>query len=637
MDAVFEGGTAFMMTMAAFFMLISAGSVLGAAVWGRRYEETLALTVGGGVLFLFLAGIVGFLEVGAYALMAGGGAAYAFSLIWALRKRRVKQTLSLLITPGAVLFALFYAVSIYISLNRLPGLLDEMSHWATVVKDMHMFDDMGTHSASRVVFKSYPPAMALLQYLVQKVYSLFGRGFAEWWLYPAYHLFAAAFIWPFLKGVSWKRLPAAALVVVAALCVPTALFPNFYRSLYIDAFLGVVSGCAWAMLMLVKEKKPMHRVYLLVAMAVLTLAKDMGLMLSLFLAIGVAADAGIFKGKKQAAVCGLVAFGSALLPKLLWSWHLDMRQAPRSFSAPIEWDVLLGVLAGRDDTYRVQTLANYGRAWMDWENLGSGLAGGMPFILSAALIAAALLAAAGLFVRQERGNGRRIGIACALQLLMVVVYALGLCVLYMFKFTELEAVQTICFERYINIALLSLAMTAVLLFGDRVLRKGVWGAPILLGAVLLFTPMEEMKKLVTRESLAFTQTQRSLCDASSAEICAHVPQDSRIFLIVQGKNGYDHGYLRYGLMPLETSEVWSLREETDQLMMGYADLSAEAWQQMLLEAYDYVYVKHATPFFEAEYGGVFAPGSEVARETLYRVNKETGLLERSLTTQAAAY
>ena len=133
-----------------------------------RMARSLPMTMCGIVALLYLFALAGQLRAGVAAvslllLLMGG---YAF--VQTLRRRAWKETAALLLCPECVLFLLAFFAILYVDYGRVADSWDDFSHWADTVKLMFAHDALPT-AAMGAQFPSYPPAMALLQYFVQRL------------------------------------------------------------------------------------------------------------------------------------------------------------------------------------------------------------------------------------------------------------------------------------------------------------------------------------------------------------------------------------------------------------------------------------------------------------------------------------
>ena len=77
-----------------------------------------------------------------------------------------------------------------------------------------------------------------------------------------------------------------ALVTICTVClIPLFFYDNFYYSIYIDAFLGIMAGCAFASILFLEKKDALYNIYITLNCIVLVLAKEVGLYFAIFTAL----------------------------------------------------------------------------------------------------------------------------------------------------------------------------------------------------------------------------------------------------------------------------------------------------------------------------------------------------------------
>ena len=181
-----------MWTNILFFLLISSGSVFCIAFFKKPFEEILPITIMSIVLLIFVFGICGALYTGVIVSFVISIALYISSAIYVVKNKRIKAFITGALTPGFLIFLLvFFAFSVF-NAGKLASTWDEFSHWIDIVKAMTTVDDFGTNPQSLSTFKSYPPAMSIFQYVLQKIYLFVNpnHDFNEWRNYLAYQIFA---------------------------------------------------------------------------------------------------------------------------------------------------------------------------------------------------------------------------------------------------------------------------------------------------------------------------------------------------------------------------------------------------------------------------------------------------------------
>lgn len=149
-----------------FFVILITPPLFLAVWWKRRFEETIALTAGGMILFMYVLGIIGLLKVSVYLIL---GITLALLILSAARIFREKtlKPLMLFFTPASLAFFLLYIFLLYIHYDRLLHEYDEFTHWGDVVKAMCHIDAFATSPLSHSIFQNYVPGMAVFQYLLK--------------------------------------------------------------------------------------------------------------------------------------------------------------------------------------------------------------------------------------------------------------------------------------------------------------------------------------------------------------------------------------------------------------------------------------------------------------------------------------
>ena len=171
----------------------------------KRFEECIPITCMSIVLVEFVFGILGILKAGFYLSCLFLLASLVFSVVWAVKQKKLRDFVTLLFTPALAIFVAVYFLLSYANEGVLASTWDEFSHWMDVVKVTTTIDDFATNPNSYSAFKAYPPAMNMFQYFVQKIFLIFNENanFNEWRAFFAYQIFALSFFFPFLKRFSF--------------------------------------------------------------------------------------------------------------------------------------------------------------------------------------------------------------------------------------------------------------------------------------------------------------------------------------------------------------------------------------------------------------------------------------------------
>ena len=450
-----------------FLALLCSGSVFAAAWTKTRFEEVLPITAMSVVLLVFVFGIAGHLYAGVVFCAIAAVILWLLALIYIIWKKDFKAFISAFITPASVLFvALFFFLSVC-NFDRLVGAeFDEYHHWADIVKVMTILDDFGTNAASNSMFASYPPAMAIFQYFFQKIYLLTNQDgvFSEWRLYLAYQLFCYIPLFPFLRNCSLKKPLVIVLYCAAFFVSPLIFFDRLYVNTLIDPFIGFLSGAGLARVLLCNKKNLLYSVYIWMLCATLTISKDAGLMFSLFLVVAYCIDHVIQnvsardqKPERKNFAKNLVfisaAMATALLPKLLWVIELKLSKTYIQFSGKINFKQLVFILLGKDNTYRSDVWKTYIITQFSHPYQFGTLS--LPFFAVTLLTLIGFYWLCRIYKKKWPEKRKNTLAIFAVATIEIFVYLFGMGVMYMFKFSEEEALDLACMSRYLNIVFLS--------------------------------------------------------------------------------------------------------------------------------------------------------------------------------------
>ena len=625
----------------AFLMLLCSGGVWMAVQTKHTFEEALPFTAMSMVFIVFVFGVCGSLIAGVIACVILALLLYGLSLYSLIRNQNWKDAGKRLFTPGFAVFSLLFLVISICNIGKLASQWDEFSHWVDIVKVMTTLDDFGTNGASASAFQSYPPGMSVFQYILQKltVWLQPGAVFSEWRVYVAYQLFALIPLMPFFKTCSFRK-PLHLLICIFALFVtPLMFYSDLYRSVYIDPYLGIVSGAGLLLIFLWKEKDWLYHSLIWCYCGMLILAKDAGMMFAIFLLGAYVLD--LFVGRegklikadvKKNIVLSVGALLSILIPKLLWNLELHTSHAKINFSEKFDFGAMLRIFLGKDTSYRTTVLKNYAGALFS----NSFPIGHTQFQFSYFVLLILCLLSLFLLIRwtmkTESSKKRTAITVMSVTAAQLLFYLFGLCATYMFKFSAYEALKLASMSRYLNMVYLAawLVIIGVTCYG-----LGHWVSSVslqacTLSAMLIATPVLSAAKFITGSDAKASQGVRAAYVSLDQQVKKHCDGDDRIYFIAQDTNGFDYWVSRFNARPngFNPNFTWGIGESS------YADgiytvaKSPEQWQQELLSGYDYVAIYKLNDYFIQNYASLFEDPAAIAEQTLYQVVPETGLLRR---------
>ena len=602
-----------------------------AALLKRRNEEAIPVTCMGMVLLMFLFGIAGHLRLGAYAVLAALACVAGGATIYCLKHRTFLETLRRFVTGAGLFFAAAYCVLTLLNFSWRAHSWDEFSHWADVVKAMSMENVLSTDPTAKSIFQSYPPAMALFQYFFQVLVQLNGGAelFSEWRLIFAYQVFVLALLMPFLKGVRLKA-PLSGLFRIMLVSLSLTIFASsIFYEIYIDCFVGILAGSAFAHILKSERLTRFDGALILMTCSIMVLSKDVGMYFAVFVALAYGmkrtGDCGIRSAEnrnralEKAAIAWMAAFVAVFLPKMLWNLSITANNAARLFHQPYDPGMLADILLGRDTTYRSEIIPRYLYEFLTAKVYFNDVGIVMTDMLASALLLLGVWGIAALAFPRKREAGRYFRVVLA----MAVIYILSLPLVYIFQFSEYEAMRLASMGRYLGILWVCLS-EVIVLTGIRHMDRMKTGQVMAFAACILsLTSWSTVKSFVSGEYIEAAKEARMDCDLACGQIRQKIgKREANIALIVQESGGYERYMFRYCLRPynVDNEFAWSIGEAP--LYNGdiwTTIISPEDWENRVLDAYDYVYLYHTDEYFISSYSEFFS--DDIRDKTLYIVDK----------------
>ena len=596
-----------------FFLVLIAPPLYLAVNRGKRFEETIALTTGGMILFMYVLGIVGLLKASVYLILGATAILLILSAYPVFRQgKHFLKPLTSFFTPAALAFFLIYIFLLYIHYDRMLHEYDEFTHWGDVVKAMCHIDAFATSPLSHSIFQNYVPGMAIFQYLFEKLAVIFPGGiFVDWRLYFAYHLLTVIFLLPFFIVRKWRWFIPVFLLILFTAVTPTFFDTQSLTSIYVDGFLGLLAGVGFAAVLLKKSSNgkafliaewPFHRE----------------------------------NRRKILMITGLTVAAVAL-PKMLWEISIRMNHATSmKFRQGIDLGTLLRVITGQETTGYAAEIGG-----VTVNRLLTGIVGfhgpievQLSYPMLAAILMALLMAAWLFWNRQDPEGKSRHRAAVVGAMVTFALYCVGMPLLYMFLLSSDKTL--VSFDRYMGIVLTCL-MVMIFLLGAAWIQKNLkWmiagvGACVLIGAMTLNPAI--LGKYLNRESVSDQYYVQGRFDTFVREMNEITGgEEKHVWIIAQESVGTEFWPLRYGIRPAngEINVGFSISDHTQSLYPGdiwTIIIPAEEWRRKLKD-YDYVMIWEADDVFREDYAALYANPADIDSRTIFAVNHETGLMEK---------
>ena len=618
-----------MVSIAIFLLVISSGSILGIVVWKRHFSEMLPLSCGFIIITMFIAGVSGNLKAGVYLILVTSGGFILFSAWWAIVHQEMKDSLKRLFAADTAVFVGLILIFLFCTMGMEVMCWDEFSHWMDTVKTMTLIDDLGTNPDAHVLFPSYPPALSLFHYLLQKIYlTTGGTAFSEWRYLFSFKTFSLCMIAPVFRRLRFTNPLAILFAFGSGLVFPGVFYDRYFYAGQVDPFLGLMSGVGFAYLILYEDESDqiLKRFSVCAAAMILVLTKDAGLLFAAMLLLGVFAAEFLTNNTDSVSsrcIFCLETTAATVIPKIVWNIHLRAKGISKVFSNPIVFRDLCQILMQKDETWR-QTSWNQFFYKLGFQKIPVG-AFDFSFFTWFLLF---LLLSAVLLTMLRRWKTDRYPVArnmLIITLLQLVIYVVGLGIEYLFQFGEYEGSIHASFERYIGVTYLGVLIVfqaiALELFTDEYRSPRVETAAALsLSLIILLTPMATLKSFLSRNTVYESYEFRSDFDNYCLK-ASELSLEGNGWLISQYNPGAYYK-LKSLLKPfIVQTNCFSFHNDPSEY-----DMNPEDWMNQLCNSYDYVLLFEVDDYFCDAYGYLFKEPKEIMNRSFFSVDRENRTL-----------
>lgn len=649
--------------IASFILLIIASAY--AVLLSRKLAETFflsAVTIVG-VLYCFsLLNIRGCLLYGIYFIAILAIVCAIFLIHTFIKNKKIFWETEIL--QGGLIYTCILAFSLFINFGRTFQSWDEFSHWGFIVKHFYSVDALGTFKNPNydILFPAYFPGTSLFQYF----YTRFSNQFKEYYSFIAMNLLYFSMVMPFIKDIFDKKncVKSLCILVIFSL-LPFISISFFYSEVTVDTILGAFFGFSLLYYFIYKYEESVYGILMVSAATfMLTITKDMGLLFSLGVIGIIALDTILFKRaqfksllnrrsglkyKLKVSALMLIPLISTLFVKLSWSILLERTNIKSIWYIPTLKDIYM-LLTKQVARYQKDTALTFVHDAM-WNrkipNINLSVTSFSLIFIIVILIVALL--------NQEKFNFRRI-ITSALSLLAgLYIYQFVLMLMYVFSFSEYEAMQLASYERYTSSYLIGMIFFVMTFYispqsefkmidflkikelansSEFIKYKDVF--KFIKISVYLFVTIGLLMNIFinSKEVIAKTMLNRIVSQESfkprptaiSAEKWKSYFKDTNPYFIAEGDNGFLYFRMRYELIPYSklANITWDYSVAPVKHDIWAFAISPEEWEKYVLSNYKLIYLYKSNEEFVANYGRYFPYG--VKEDMVYRAQNNHGHL-----------
>jgi len=649
-----------------------AFSLLGMVTFGKKWEETIALSLFVEGILLYVFGLFDHLTLGIQILYV----LVVLSLLLAIYLfNRKKFSLQDLLSSGLWIYFLVFGIILLTCMGDWIANRDELRHWEIAVRDMFFYDSFAKHVNSTVILQRYLPFAALIEYAFEFMNGMFSEDI----LFIAYQTMLLNVLIiickPARKKVRWWFwLPN----IITMICIPVIFFNNISSCIMVDSLIAAVF--AYILICYFMDDLDLfNTIRIGTAMVALVLIKDVGLIYSGMAVLIIFGDILFMQIRTRnfnlkKLLCPIAAV--VLIIAVFFSWQLYLSipvekiTENSSMVAPTDDDSgldeetivveplieekgetvvsaisasgitlegIFNVLTGKGEEYQYQVTYNFITELFDGTTYSLGtISFSFIDLLTIMFLVVILLGYVGYWREDQK---RMYGMA-ALLLGASFCLCAFLQLTYWFTFSMYEALELTSVSRYLApyVCAVMLVVVCLILNGRQYLsvdaKKERCFIVILLLTIVISMPVAD----VIRESKDKEGTpEKNYANEkvvyghdNIAEILRSVAKrGERVYFICSNSGGLSEYVFRNTICPIISEhEYWNIvstQEAADEVRIKYGEngqgtevLSVDSWREKLTEC-QYVVVFHSDEYFRQSYSELFEESENIEDGSVYQV------------------
>lgn len=634
-------------------VIVAVASIVGLAIFlailfRKKLLETVFLSSGLVILVLFLFGLLGFrgsLLFGYWTVLGLSIAAAVLSARNIYRNKSLAGQIDL--WRGLLVIGVFTTFSLFVNYHRWFISWDEFSHWGIVVKHMYSLDALGSIHGTRLLFPDYFPGISLFEYFFVRASS----NFVEYPVYIASNFLFFSMAATFIKKIDVKSVLFTMAFIASPLIVGAASSAAFFSNILVDILMGCIFGFSVIVYLRychdVRDK--FAAILFSTSLAILTISKDIGIVLALLALAVCALDMLLYKHKEVTrALAGKERFKKIkrlallMLPliTIFTSWLLYKINLKLS-GVQSSWPAvnISNLLTGNLKDYQVGVIKDFWRNFFSVSDypIPVSFFWSMVFLLGA-------LALWSIFIK-NRSAAKRVFTLGSSLFMGSFLYGLLIMSLYVLIFSEYESVRLASYERYMGTYLAGFMIFVIgaFLYETRFLstfykkHRSTTTLMFFFGAVLLGFLISratgEGRVLYdvahARQEATMTVNIRAPYEVAKQWRPCLNDQNDKLNIIATNTKGNERNILLYTLYPIKAQTNYRFDFTVGEKPYYTGDIwtlitSPEGWRGYIESNYTLIYVYSYDETFKNSYGRYF---DNLKNDQLYRVEKTSNKLE----------
>lgn len=587
--------------------------------FNKKIGITIPVSIMINIFIVYLFGIFNFLNSGANFVLILSFVFIIVSIGCYIKSKERKIILHNVFTPVLMIWLLFIAFFMFYYQGAVLSAWDEFSHWGDVVKAMFSNGVLSSNRISLSAFRSYPPGNSIFQYLAQ----YFNGSFNQSYLFITQQILFISFTFSFLEIASIRKIYKIIIASILLFMMPTIFFDSFLNTIYVDALLGLIFGCGMLNILLNDSKERFSLITWASYVAFLPMLKDAGTLFSVILIIAVIYRILYeteFKIKKEILkkyLPVLVMIFAFLISVISWKINLKLNDAPIMFSNSVDLKTFLNVILRQDQTYRGIVFSNFMGA------VSSSYIISIHNFCFSILTIVPLMMLFYILVSKFTDNKKLYYGVSIIIFVFLFIYIFGLLIMYLFKFSEYEAINLASYQRYIGIYLIGIIVIPFILLTRKCILVNEKFSLISLIIISGFFCKWKSLPASYNDHLIIADTMEQY-NRYSKIISDKLPNGKfKINFVSTKSQGYDYwvmkfylrdkcsklnGFLDYGNIgiPLNKDDVWT------------KPISLDKWVKSLRD-YDYLVLYNEDDDFVNLYGSIFESKESIVDKGVYKI------------------
>lgn len=266
-----------------FLVMIISLSLPISNFFKRKIETAIPISVVFIIILIYITGLFDNLNLGVKIVQVIFIISLFYNFIFiikSVKNKTIIEKMSRIITPGLLIYISLFLVLIILNNQRIFEEFDEFNHWGLIVKNMYLNDAFGTIENSIVTFNEYPPFTAIFQYFFLKISGIYSEDLiiiAQGMLYISMIIFIC-------EHIDFdKNLKKIFLVVPTIIILPLIFYDGFFINILVDGLLGILFGIG--LFSIYKENTNYEKCLFLFILISLVLTKTTGMLLVILLII----------------------------------------------------------------------------------------------------------------------------------------------------------------------------------------------------------------------------------------------------------------------------------------------------------------------------------------------------------------